>query len=402
VCGRPYGRRLKFDLGMIHRTDFHMKNILKNSILIPFAVALSLVVAEVALRMEGRYRDLASQVLVPSQAIWELPTNKIVFGFRHPDLDVPIESRYDRDGVRNHSELSTREKRNIIGIFGDSFVENNRVEDRFTFTSILDAAARPRARVVNYGVDGYGLDQEYLRYKKYETHDIRDVVYVFCQNDLRDLYETGLTDMTKSGDVVFSEPRTNPFFRFTGRLHLTYLVITAYYKSRGLVDLIRSGKKEWKSVGLESNDWVEKMREMRTREDQYSDTITTELLSLNPSADTLRLTQKFLVLLEKWKREVEARQRTFTVLALPWKLDDAVATKLFRNFDGNVVHSIDFFNNCKNCIFQNDNHWNEYGNERVAEFILSERSFPFHDKFEMISTASIKTQIDEYYDQHRH
>ena len=378
-----------------------MKNVLKNSILIVFAVALSLVVAEVALRMEGRYHDLASQELVPSQAIWERPTNRIVFAARHPDLDVPVESRYDRDGVRNHSELAAREKRNIIGIFGDSFVENNRVEDRFTFTSILDAAAGLRARVVNYGVDGYGLDQEYLRYKKYETHDIRDVVYVFCQNDLRDLYRTGLTDMTKSGDIVFSEPRTNPVFRFTGRLHLTYLVITAYYKLHGLVDLIRSGKKEWKSVGLESTDWAEKMREMRTREDQYSDTITTDFLSLNPSADTLRLTQKFLVLLEKWKREVEARQRTFTVLALPWKLDDAVATKLFRNFDGNV-HSIDFFKNCENCIFQNDNHWNEYGNERVAEFILSERSFPFHDKFKMISTASIKTQIDAYYDRHRH
>jgi hypothetical protein len=90
------------------------------------------------------------------------------------------------------------------------------------------------------------------------------------------------------------------------------------------------------------------------------------------------------------------------VLALPWKLDDEVATKLFRNFDGNFVHSIDFFKNCEDCIFQNDNHWNEYGNERVAEFILSERSFPFHDKFKMISTASIKTQIDAYYDRHRH
>src|SRR6516164_5403600 len=108
---------------MIHRTNLHMKNILKNSILILIAAALSLVVAEVALRMEGRYHDLASQELVPSQAIWELPTNRIVFAFRHPDLDVPIESRYDGDGVRNHSELSTREKWNIIGIFGDSFVE---------------------------------------------------------------------------------------------------------------------------------------------------------------------------------------------------------------------------------------------------------------------------------------
>jgi hypothetical protein len=36
-------------------------------------------------------------------------------------------------------------------------------------------------------------------------------------------------------------------------------------------------------------------------------------------------------------------------------------------FDGNVVHSIDFFKNSKNCTFQHDHLWNEYGNERVAE-----------------------------------
>jgi hypothetical protein len=39
--------------------------------------------------------------------------------------------------------------------------------------------------------------------------------------------------------------------------------------------------------------------------------------------------------LDKW--------RLFTVFVLPWKLDDVLATKLFRNFDGNVVHSIDFY-----------------------------------------------------------
>ena len=363
-------------------------------------IILSVGVAEGALRMDGRYHDLASQVLTPSPAIWERPTNQIEFG-NHPDLNVPIEIRFDRDGVRNHSEPSTGDKRNIIAFFGDSFVENRRIEDRFSFTSILEAAARPGARVVNYGVDGYGLDQEYLRYKKYERHDISDVVYVFCENDLRNLYETGLTEMTQSGDIAFSEPRINHFYRFMGRFHLTYLVISAYYKLGlgELVDLIRSGKWEWKSVRPDSLDWSE--NDWKTRfHDQYADAITTDFLSLDPSASTLRLSRKFLVLLEKWKREVEASQRTFTVLVIPWKLDDALATKLFRHLDGNVVHSVTFFQDCENCRFQNDGHWNEYGNERMTEFILSDKRFPFHDKFEVMSMASIKIELDEYYDKH--
>src|SRR5262249_9896689 len=158
-----------------------------------------------------------------------------------------------------------------------------RVEDRFSFTSILDGAARPGARVVNYGVDGYGLDQEYLRYKKYERHDIHDVVYVFCQNDLRNLYETDLTRITQRGDIVFSEPRSNPFYQFIVRFHLTYLVISAYYKLSGLVDLIRSGKWEWnRSRSPDSTkNWETRFH------DQYSDSITTHFLSPDPPASTL-------------------------------------------------------------------------------------------------------------------
>ncbi len=369
-----------------------MGNFLKNAAVLVIAIILSLGVAEGALRVEGRYHDLASQLLIPSPAIWDRPANQIEFG-RHPDLNVPIEIRFDRDGVRNHSEDPTGDKRNIIGFFGDSFVENRRIEDRFSFTSILDAAARPGARVVNYGVDGYGLDQEYLRYKKYETHDIRDVVYVFCENDLRNLYETDLTHLTSDGDIVFNEPRINRFYRFMGRFHLTYLVISASYKLGGLVDRIESGKWQSKKVGsLIEKDWQTRFY------DQYATSITADFLSSEPSAGTLRLAQKFVVLLDKWKREVEASRRTFTVLVLPRKLDDALATKLFRNFDGNVIHSTEFFKNCENCMFQNDGHWNEYGNERIAEFVMADADFPFRKKFKMTDLASLKTVINEYYD----
>jgi hypothetical protein len=265
-----------------------VKNILKNLALIVFTAAVSLVIAEVALRMEGRYHDLASQVLVPSLAIWDRPANQIDFS-RHPDLTVPIEIRFDRDGVRNHSEPS-----------------------------------------------------------------IRDI-------------------------------------------HATYLAVSAYYKVRTLVELVRTGKWEWISIG--PADWSKKMREGYPERfhDQYADAITTDFLSLDPSASTLRLSQKFLALLEKWKREVEASQRTFTVPVLSWKIEDEVATKLFQNFDGNVVHSLGILENCKKCTFKSDGHWNEYGNAKMAEFILSNRRFPFQGKFRMTNISGLKIEIDEYY-----
>jgi hypothetical protein len=379
-----------------------MKNILKNSALIVFSIALCLGFVEGALRVNGRYHNLADRMLQPSTAIWEAPANGVWFS-KHPDLNVPIERRYDRDGVRNHSELSTSEKQKIIGFFGDSFTENSQIEDRFTFTSILDIAANPSARVVNYGVDGYGLDQAYLRYKKYERHDIEHVVYVFYENDLRNLYETGLTKIAQNGDIEFAE-RRNPLYRLLGRLHVTYLVITAYYKAHALLDESRTG--EWKGPSerqLLAGEWkgpserqLFAARYARSF-DEYSGAIETDFLSPVMSTETLQLSQKFLLLLEKWKREVEASNRTFTVLVLPWKLDDAIATKLLRNFSGRVVHSVGNFENCDHCMFSNDGHWNEYGNEKIAEFILSDSAFPFHNCFRTIETAGLTREIDAYY-----
>jgi hypothetical protein len=377
-----------------------MKNILKNSTLTLFAVALCLVVAEAALWIDGRYQDLVSQLLAPSPTIWERPANQIQIG-QHPDLKVPIKIRFDSDGVRNHSEPSTREKRNIIGFFGDSFTENYRIEDKFSFTSILDIAARPGARVVNYGVVGYGLDQSYLRYKKYERHDIQHVVYVFCFNDLKDLYATGLTEITQDGNISFNVPKINSFYRFIGRFRLTYLSISAYYKARALFNLLQSGKRE--VISVQSFDWVgieQVVSGYRRRlHDEYADAITSDFMSSTPTEDTSRLAQKFLTLIEKWKHEVEAARRSFTVLVLPWKIEDEVATKLLRNFNGNIVHSIDYFENCGNCTFENDGHWNEYGNEKAAEFILSNEKFPFHRIFRNtnIDLATVKIEIGKLY-----
>ena len=368
-----------------------MKNFSQNLALTIFAVIFSLVGAEIALRLDGRYHDLASRELIPSPAIWEPIANQIEY-VKHPDLGVPLEIRYDKDGVRNHSEPSTSEKRNIVGFFGDSFTENRRVENRYSFTSILDGAARPGARVVNYGVDGYGLDQSYLRYKKYERHDIQHVVYVFCENDLRNLYETGLTEVTQNGNIAFVPAKDNHLYRLIGRLHVTYLTISAYYQARALFN----AKWKWKRVGPVK--WGANHGLHRARfEDQYASLITMNFLSPAPSLATSQLSRKFLLLLEKWKHEVEISNRTFSILVLPWKINDEVAAKLFHRFDGTVVYSNAYFENCQNCIFQNDGHWNEHGNELIAQFILSNSAFPFRELFKIIETTKLNSEINEYY-----
>src|SRR5690242_20017354 len=57
--------------------------------------------------------------LVSSPAIRELPAKRIEFG-THPDLNVPIEIRFDRNGVRNHLEPSTQEGRRLARLRRES------------------------------------------------------------------------------------------------------------------------------------------------------------------------------------------------------------------------------------------------------------------------------------------
>ncbi len=117
-----------------------------------------LAVAEVALAVDGRYNSVLSRGLVSSPAIWE-PLANATEHEQYPDLGLQVEIRFDSEGVRNHGSVRTHRKPQIIGVFGDSFTENRRIDDQFTFTSVLDGIARRPVRVVNCGVDGYGLDQ---------------------------------------------------------------------------------------------------------------------------------------------------------------------------------------------------------------------------------------------------
>jgi hypothetical protein len=256
----------------------------------------------------------------------------------------------------------------------------------------LDKFTGKRASVVNYGVDGYGLDQEYLRYRKYEKHDIKHVVYVFCSNDLRNLYETDLVELTNDDQVLFKPPKQNLLYRVLGGLRITYLAISGFYKIKSMLQF---GRRDW----IQALEWRTTVKDQRKRfHDSYADSVRKDFLGEHPTTTTLQLARKFLLLTETWKREVESSGRTFTILVLPWSSDTAVATKLFRDFDGRVVFSNEYFGDYNGFRFRTDDHWNEYGNLRAAEFMADSDIFPFRREINVgLDTQSLRAQIDAYY-----
>jgi hypothetical protein len=372
-----------------------VKPVLQHAALVLVSLGISVAAVEVALAIDGRYDRLATQALVSSPAIWERQANEVAKTV-HPDLRVMIEARTDSTGVRNHSALATDRKERIIGVFGDSSTENRRVDDRFTFTSLLDGTTGTRARVVNYGVDGYGLDQSYLRYKKYEAHDIRHVIYFFCANDLRNLYETGLAEVTPAGEVVLRPPREKRLRRLLGRLRVTYLALTAYHQLAGA---LRGSKGGDPATFRQERNAADRRARVHNA---YADAMVDDFMTETPRDETMRWARMFLLVLQKWQAEVTSRGRSFTVLVLPQPAETAVAEKLLKAFNGRVTYLERGYGESDAFKFRNDGHWNEYGNLRAAEIIAGNPDLPFHQ--DIVNPAFLegwKSRIDEYYREHR-
>lgn len=368
-----------------------VNRVLARTALVAGSITLALAIAEAGLAVDGRYEHLVKAPLVASNTIWERPPHSVE-EMRHPDVDVMVETRTDAQGIRNHSTEPTETKENIIGVFGDSFTENRRVNDEFTFTSLLDGATRPAARVVNYGVDGYGVDQAYLRYKKYETHDIRHVVYVFGANDLRNLYETGLASIVPGQeDVTFSVPAARPIYRLLGRLRLTYLIMSV----RAALSST-DGDEQIRAVGTAAS-----LVESRTH-DAFAESLVPGALTPQTTDEMARWVRTFQLVVRKWQREVVARGRTFTVVVLPRSEDTALAGRLFQDLGDPAVLLETHFGEFAPYQFKNDGHWNEYGNLKAAEFLAAREQLPFHSHIVHPDRLDgWRTRIDEFYRNHR-
>ena len=137
---------------------------LKNFNLLFLSIFFSILLIEIFLRVVGLYSDLADTTLEPSISIYEKPKD-FIQKRHHPDLFYVNENYFDFDGVKNNTKLTTSKKKNIIGIFGDSFVENYLVDPKFDFANILNRNII-NYEVVNYGVGGYQAEQAFLIYFK--------------------------------------------------------------------------------------------------------------------------------------------------------------------------------------------------------------------------------------------
>jgi hypothetical protein len=129
----------------------------KNLILLFFSIFLIFFIFEFILELNGKYKNLKSSKLISSYSIYSRPFNSFQ-KYKHFDLDYIIKNYFDLDGVKNYpNDTITSKKKNIVGIFGDSFSENIGVDLDFEFSNILNREIIDY-KIVNYGVGGYNID----------------------------------------------------------------------------------------------------------------------------------------------------------------------------------------------------------------------------------------------------
>ena len=371
-----------------------------------FATVLALVAAEVSLRGLGRYDDLANAALSPSASTLWKPTPRATQHRKHPDVSFDVSVIYDSSGVRNHSGVDTSDKSGIVGVFGDIFTENIRVPDSFTFTSILDELASDEYNFVNFGVDGYGLDQSYLRYKAFKNVEIIHVVYLMYYNDFRNIYENDLAFLEAQKVRFKDQNQSRILRRVVGQLRLTYLVLEAYYKGRAIIETAFAGTGDGGEQQLRTNPFdgrhLKRERDDRHRT-EYAHSIYSDIVSEQPTDRTVRYAELFRAILTNWQKELAAAGREFTILVVPEEKSVRLAKALKLDASHEVVFLSDGVQWLNDLKFKNDGHWNEAGNIKAAFILARLPAFAPYLKTDLDLKAAEQRFIAEarrFYDEH--
>ncbi len=128
--------------------------------------------------------------------------------------EYQVEMRINKDGLRDrHYAREKPEKAQRILAFGDSFVEGwgVRVEDSIAkrLEELLQQGSQEEVEVINFGVAGYGTDQEFLFYQQLgKRYRPNQVIVFFYVNDL-------INNMSQQG--IGAERGYKPYFRWTPR-----------------------------------------------------------------------------------------------------------------------------------------------------------------------------------------
>ena len=358
-------------------------NWIKNSILVFLSFAFTLGIAEIFMDIDGRYDDQVNLTIseINTNKIWSRQVNSKEIR-KHPDLDFDIEIIFDQIGARK-SNFIKENKKSVAGVFGDSFTENRRIDNQYSFTEILNGVTET-THFVNFGVDGYGLEQNFQHWiDKRSLTQMDYVFYLFCANDLEDTYRVQIFDreaMAKGEVVNIANTDIPIFVKLVSGFHLTYLFIESYYKIKSVI------VPEDELAYRLARRFTQAYKDAHYRQyDGYYGSLTTNFLGDNPDKQTVETARHFRSTLREWKDRVERSGGEFIVLLLPRQPEYVVGEKLIPK-DMKIIdlaenNKFEFKKRIIKWNFNSDRHWNEYANLSAARSLNYQLGNSTYDQF---------------------
>lgn len=344
-----------------------------------FAVNASLVVASILffailVELGLRFFHPVYEAVAGSQydrdklRIWAPRANR-VRQVRHPDTGIQHFVIQNSLRLRQSREFDDLPTATNLAFFGDSYTVNNGLPAQYSFTEPLDYLlnrGRQRFNVLNFGVDGYGSDQEYLYYLEVapDIH-LAKVFYVLCANDLRNIYETNLFSLNEQGELVRNPlPKSAWWIRPLSRLHITYFALDL----RQRILYSRTGNLEEYRASMEQS--AAKEVHQQHHHDERADTLQQKFLESESNEDLARSVRLFQHIMERWRDAVESSGAEFYVVLLPTGREELFKAVLGEKF--RVISLLDLFNGADGSFewrtiqFKQDGHWAEEGNRLAA------------------------------------
>ena len=335
-------------------------NKIKNLLLILFSIFFSLILIEFYLIFSNSYTHLVKNNLIPSNTIWTNQENSQIT-YSHPDLNYPVKSNYGKSGVKANFLID----KNFLyeGFFGDSVTDNRRIEYDYNFTSFYNEIIGKNL-ALNFGVDGFGLDQSFIRYLniKNDFH-LSKIFYVFHYNDLANILQTKLFELKNKDELVQVRHQLNfknKFFRLISKRRLTYFVMSSYQKIIGKNSDIYYLKDRFieEFVSEEKNFynlWKPRLFAIE------ADSVNRDLFSSSPSNQTVEAKKIFNSILDLWIKEAKSQGSEFYIVVLPEEVHRNSFKKIINNEDTyKIIYLKERFPNLKYNL--SEGHWNEVGN----------------------------------------
>ena len=231
----------------------------------------------------------------------------------------------------NHNK-NKRDNVYRIGFFGDSYVESIQVPLKETFFRIIQKkVAASNIEIFAFGLSGHGTLHGYLLSRKYtDLYDLDLVVYAFYENDPGDQVER------------FKKAESLPYVKLDNKndILIDNYSLSRYVVKRKYDNAIKKFSFFNNSILLQTiYNRIQLLRHHGvkmtvTKEDMNMSSINTDdeiptgsdLPSTWPRKYYQEATKKCEAVILKWSKEIEAKERNFSVFYIPrkseWKKND--------------------------------------------------------------------------------